>query len=515
MRRPKTFVICCVILLAIVASGVIIPWVKREQTLKQIKEQHEAELEILAAYPWIDEIDPDNIAKLTTCEGDIVYTVTDKEAIAEIMGIIRDANPQPVIINPEDDKGRPAGGPKNALWLDITTKDDKESWSLTIDDENFPADFVIDHTVYKNKDTGWSETTTGYFTKPDKIYRQIKAIMYDGERVDLNEFYNRAENAVHVTSELNPDLIYEKKEVTSLEEEGYIVTDFFLKDDVFYFGRYKDELIKTPEHAYTDEYLAQKYSWGYVDKESGNKTVFDFESDDEEYPYASIFAMIGRYGDRVYAFTARSKVINPEEKIPEFASKYYLTSFTPDGKVAAEVEYTYSLMYEIRDDSFVTPEGTIAVFNGALTLYDGDFNQVALVTDKRLSKVYLRNDGNISAFLTDLNDKKHVVYSSKDLSVVSKETLPVDYRNEDIIGLFNDSALLMIKRFDDGEAKLVSLDLKTCDETEIMDLNRSGVDLRDLRELLFTDGEKRFAVKLINEKNIGEATYAEYIKGDK
>lgn len=63
--------------------------------------------------------------------------------------------------------------------------------------------------------------------------------------------------------------------------------------------------------------------------------------------------------------------------------------------------------------------------------------------------------------------------------------------------------------------KMVSLDLKTCDETEILDLNRSGVDLRDLRELLFFDGEKKFAVKLLNEKNIGEATYAEYVKGDK
>lgn len=482
MRRPKTFIICCVILLAIVASGIIIPQVKREKAQKELKEKHEAELEILAAYPWIDEIDPDNIAKLTTCEGDIVYTVTDKEAIAEIMGIIRDTNPQPVIINPEDDKGRPAGGPKNALWLDITTKDDKESWSLTIDDENFPTDFVIDHTIYKNKDTGWFETTTGYFTKPDKIYGKIKSIMYNGTRIDLNEQVDTEdEQPKAVSFEYNPAAVYTAEELDYVAKEGYFTMDICVCGGKIFFSYMKNDIPESHGDYNYESFLKQEYIWGYMDLKGENRHEFRITPKDPEYPYAGVSCIIGATDDRVYAMTFRAK---DDEYFGKDLDRYivedYITSFDMSGNVLAKTlyEYDYSYPYEhtLGDKSFVTKEGTVALFNGALALYDADLNEVALNTDKRISGIYPSSDGNIIALFTDEKEKKIAVYSAKDLKVLKEETIPFNYAGKQVKGIIDGRDALVNIWEQSGGEKIIEVDLTTGDETEEMDLFHSGIN---------------------------------------
>lgn len=510
MRRPKTFIICCVILLAIVASGVIIPWVKREQTLKQIKEQHEAELEILAAYPWIDEIDPDNIAKLTSCEGDIVYTVTDKEAIAEIMGIIRDTNPQPVIINPEDDKGRPAGGPKNALWLDITTKDDKESWSLTIDDENFPTDFVIDHTVYKNKDTNWFETKTGYFTKPDKIYRKVKAIMYKGERTDLNEVSDTGQDGSsewnRVDFEYNPDAIFTAETLTLTDKEGLYTTDVKCAYGKYFFTRIKvDEDLILSEISYEDK-LRFKYFWGYMDENGDNETEFALKSTDPEKPYCGIHKMLGVTEDRVYAMTFQA------DENDYFSDKiYYLTAFDMSGNVVAEKQYPYKIDFYPEVQSLITKSGDILVYNGATALFDEEFNEIALNTDHRIIMVAPTENDEIAVLLKKEKGYNRAILDGKDLSIVSEDDRSYDLKDYRIVEMPDQSTLIMVKFESEGyRFKLVELSFDVGYETEIIDSFHSGINGRILgivsrtrdEIILKTEGEQGY----VDEVNLVKFT---------
>lgn len=515
MRRPKTFIICCVILLAIVASGIIIPQVKREKAQKELKEQHEAELEILAAYPWIDEIDPDNIAKLTTCEGDIVYTVTDKEAIAEIMGIIRDTNPQPVIINPEDDKGRPAGGPKNALWLDITTKDDKESWSLTIDDENFPTDFVIDHTVYKNKDTNWFETKTGYFTKPDKIYRKVKAIMYKGERTDLNEVSDAGQHGSsewnRVDFEYNPDAIFTAEPLTLTDKEGLYTTDVKYAYGKYFFTRIKiDEDLVLSEISYEDE-LRFKYFWGYMDENGDNEAEFALKSTDPEKPYCGIHKMLGVTEDRVYAMTFHA------DENDYFSDKiYYLTAFDMSGNVVAEKQYPYKIDFYPEVQSLITKSGDILVYNGATALFDEEFNEIALNTDHRIIMVAPTENDEIAVLLKKEKGYNRAILDDKDLSIVSEDDRSYDLSDYRIVEMPDQSTLIMVKYESEGcRSKLVELTIDGGYETDIIDTFHSGIKGWEILDIVSRTRDKIICKTEDSQSYVGEVKLTIFTEVDR
>ncbi|MBO4678215.1 MAG: hypothetical protein J5626_00950, partial [Lachnospiraceae bacterium] len=284
-----------------------------------------AEEEAIAGYPTLDWINVDNIVSMETYEGDIVYKVTDRDDITKVMDTLKSVELVTEYVDPGDDNKRATGGPVDGLHLFIEMSNENESWFIYADDENMPTNFVIERTLWKNKETNWFETKTGYYSKADKIYGKVKAIMYGGERIDLNEV-NRAENdetqdevpqkeddaptksSDHkvVNLDYNPDTIYTAETLDFVGVKGCVTKDIFVGGDKIYFCCYKDTS-NNPAYFDYDFILGYTHSWGYVNKDGSKKAVFKLYSDDPEYPYRGMLAIIGATDESVYAVTFRAK----------------------------------------------------------------------------------------------------------------------------------------------------------------------------------------------------------------
>lgn len=469
MKKSKIVLLSCIIAVIFLAVAVLVPAVLREKEKNRIKAQQELEQAAIDSYPKLDEIDVDSIVKLETYEGDIIYSVTDKDAIAEIMGILKESAPVPKYVSPEDDKYRYEGAPKDALWLDIYTEDDSKDWFIYVDDNKLPADFIIERTDWKNRTTGWFETTTGYYTKPEKIYSQIKAIMYKGERIDLNEAYNPEYDEPEKTGfEYNPDAIYTAENLTITDKEGWYTTDILMTEDKIFFTRIKENPKLHPEDFGYEFVGKYECMWGYMDRDGGNPVEFYFDR-----PGFGIYQLLTVTKDRVYAMT-----FDAGEGEDFRDMDYVVTAFDMSGNVIAEQKYKYVLNYCDRLQAFVTTNGKLAIFNGSLVLYDEKLNKIALNTDHNLIMVAPAKDGNIVALKDNEECIRRVVLNSADLKEISEdeETYPGFY-DCDLLGMQDESTLVLVKRVRGEEhSKLISFDLETGEEKDLIDTFHSGID---------------------------------------
>lgn len=465
--------------------------VKKEDKAKRIEAEQR-----MTEYPTLEDLlaHKDEIAKLVMQEGDIYYEMTDKTVITGIMNILSNVELTPVPVNPEDDWDRPVGGAVSALWLSIDMENENEYWKLIVDDYNLPADFVIDHTTLASAATGYRTTESGYYTKEGKIYGKIKSIMYNGTRIDLNEQADTEdEQPVTVDFEYNPEAIYTAEELDYVANEGYFTMDICVSDGKIFFADMKNDIPESHGDYYYESFLKQEYIWGYMDLNGENRHEFKITPADSEYPYAGVSCIIGATDDRVYAMTFRAKDDEYFGKdFDRFIVENYITSFDMSGNVLAETGYKYDYQYPyehaLGDTSFATKEGTLAVFNGALALYDSELNEISLNTDKRISGIYPSPDGNIIALFTDGKERKLAVYSAKNLKVLKEETIPFNYTGEQVKGIIDGKDVLVdIWDEQSGSEKIIAVDLTTGDETEVMDLFHSGINGYDIKSVIEID----------------------------
>lgn len=478
--RFFSILILAVLAIYVLAYTFTFEKVKKEDKAKQIEAEQR-----MAEYPTLEDLlaHKDEIAKLVMQEGDIYYEMTDKTVITGIMNILSNVELTPVPVNPEDDWDRPVGGAVSALWLSIDMENENEYWKLIVDDYNLPADFVIDHTTLASAATGYRTTESGYYTKEGKIYGKIKSIMYNGTRIDLNEQADTEdEQPVTVDFEYNPEAIYTAEELDYVAKEGYFTMDICVSDGKVFFADMKNDIPDSHGDYYYESFLKQEYIWGYMDISGENRHEFKVKPVDPEYPYAGVSCIIGASEDRIYAMTFRAKDDDRFGKdLDRYVVENYITAFDMSGNALAETKYenkySFPEEHDLGDASFVTGEGTVAVFNGALALYDTDLNEVSINTDKGISEIYPSEDGNIIALCMEGKDKKLVVYSAKNLKALKEEALPVNCNDEPVKGVIDGKSLLLSKGggLSCGE-KIVEVELTTGNETEVMDLFHSGID---------------------------------------
>ena len=499
MKKSNVIAISLAAAFVVAAVAVIFPAIMREKEKKRTALEAQAMEEAIAAYPKLDEIDVNGIVSLETYEGDIIYRVSNAETIAKVMDTLNSIELVAEYVDPAADKERATGGPVDGLHLLISMKDENDSWFILADDKSTPTDFVIEHTVCKNRDTDWFETKTGYYTKSDKIYGKIKAFMYGGERIDLNELNNSENNETRddgaksdsrqsddagnksddhktVNLDYNPDTIYTAKTMDFVNEKGCVTKDIFVAGDKIYFCCYKEN---NDDWAYFDYnyILGYTHYWGYVNKDGSKKTVFRLSSDDPEYPYRGMLAFIGATKEAVYAVTFRAKSDGEYDKYdPAYESKYYVTAFDMSGKVVKETEYKYNYEIYRANPSLFLLDDKVVIFDGVLSLYDKDLNEIALNGDNRITAAAPAEDGNIAVLKYSSGKFSKAILNGTDLKELSQGEKSYDFTGYYLLNYYDESTLFAVKTEKWREnSKIIKIDLNTGDETEIIDSFHSGI----------------------------------------
>ncbi len=466
--------------------------VKKEDKAKQIEAEQR-----MTEYPTLEELlaHEDEIIRLATHEGDIVYEVTDKTVIAGIMNTLKGFELTAVPVNPEDDKGCPPGGVTDALVLYFHTENEGEYWELAIDDYNRPADFIIEHSTIVSATTDYRITEVGYYTKADNVYRKIKSIMHNGTRIDLNE-----QAALHPDPEIdfsyNPETVFCGEELNFVKESDYETTDIDISSDKVFFCC--NRAIETDIDYVDYEGVLFDYVWGYADKSGENRAVFAIKSDDAEYPYAGIQGFVGATESKIYAYLFCAKMTDSEDPYNKAEIKHYLASFNYDGELIDKVPLDYSFYKGLWVDGIVTESGKVAIFSdgNTVSLYDENLNLISTVTDKEISYIAKGSDGNVVALLWNTDYIKHVVYDGTNLKLVDEYPMQYYKFEEHPLGVTDDYRILAI-RYDKetDRSKIIAVYVDNYGASELMDVTASRGDDGDYIESAWLEDDNTIFVE--------------------
>ncbi|MBO4461674.1 MAG: hypothetical protein J5749_02215 [Lachnospiraceae bacterium] len=473
------------------------------------KEETQKEQERLASYPALDELleHEDEIIGISTVERDIVYTLRDKEEIHKVMEILRGLELTPVYVDEKDVVERPVGGFATAAQLSFDFDDNmKTYWHIDIDVPGLNTDFEI----YQ-----WDGTRGkyGYYTKPNTAWSDVKYILYNGERTDLNE-----QAALHPDPEIdfsyNPETVFDGEELNFVKESGYETTDIDISSDKVFFCC--NRAIETDIDYVDYEGVLFDYVWGYADKDGENRTVFTIKSDDAEYPYAGIQGIVGATESKIYAYLFCAKMTDGEDSYNKAEIKHYLASFNYDGELIDKVPLDYSFYKGLSVDGIVTESGKVAIFSdgNTVSLYDENLNLISTVTDKEITYIAKGPDGNVVALLWNTDYIKHVVYDATNLKVVDEYPMQYYKFEEHPLGVTDDYRILAI-RYDKetNRSKIITVYVDNYGASELMDVTASRGDDGDYIESAWLEDDNTIFVEERTDYDRHYVSLIRYAKG--